>query len=187
MNLNNMNQAETIQLHDQTVTAIGNRSLLGNFKTGLFCSRKCPADRIMDAHDQFKVWAQEERTIISGFHSPVEKECLRIFLKSSGSIILCPARGIGNMRIRAEWKQPITEGRFLIISPFDDKIRQPTARTAQKRNDFIVSLSNEVVVIHADLGSKLKNIVVEERLQAFYDSYPVNCRRQGKSRLKAAV
>ena len=112
----------------------------------------------MDAHELFKVWAQEERTILSGFHSPVEKECLRILLRSSGNIILCPARGIGNMRIRSEWKHPISEGRFLILSAFDDTIRRPTLQTAQKRNDFIAMLAEEKTIIHAEPNSNLNKL-----------------------------
>lgn len=153
-----MNKTATIEINGQCISVIGNASLLENQKVALFCSRKCPADKIMDAHDKFKVWAQEKRTVVSGFHSPVEKECLRIFLRASGNLILCPARGILNLCIRAEWKDPIAEGRFLIVSPFDDKVCRATVLTAQKRNDFIASVSDNVVVIYAKSGSKLKDI-----------------------------
>jgi predicted Rossmann fold nucleotide-binding protein DprA/Smf involved in DNA uptake len=154
-----MNKTETTQLKEQSITTIGNTGLLDSSKTALFCSRKCPADKIMNACDKFKEWAAEGRTIISGFHSPVEKECLRIFLRAAGNIIVCPARGIENMRIPTDWKQPISNGQLLIISPFTDNIHQPTAATAEKRNNLIVSLAEKITVIHAESGSKLENIV----------------------------
>jgi len=44
-------------------------------------------------------------TVISGFHTPVEKECLRILLRGSQPVIICPARSIEGMRIPPTWKQ----------------------------------------------------------------------------------
>jgi predicted Rossmann fold nucleotide-binding protein DprA/Smf involved in DNA uptake len=146
----------SIHWNDAAVAAIGNIDLLNQHKTGLLCSRKCPAEKILDAVDLFKDWAKEDRLVVSGFHSPVERECLKILLKSSGRAIVCPARGIGNMRIPSEWKAPIAQGRLLIVSPFDDSVRRSTALIAEKRNDFIVSLADKVVVIYAAPGSKIE-------------------------------
>jgi len=52
----------------------------------------------------------------------------------------------------------MVEGRLLIISPFADGVRRSTALTAQKRNEFIGSISDESVVIYAGAGSKLAGI-----------------------------
>ncbi len=138
------------------MATIGNVDLLNQHKTGLLCSRKCPAEKILDAVELFKDWAKEERMVISGFHSPVERECLKILLKSSGRAIICSARGIGKMRIPSEWKAPIAEGRLLIVSPFHDTIRRSTVVTAKKRNAFIASLADKVIVIHANPGSAIE-------------------------------
>lgn len=158
-----MNQTQSIQLNLRQFAIIGNVDLLNQHKTGLLCSRKCPAEKILSAVERFKQWAKEERTVVSGFHSPVEKECLKILLKSSGHAIVCPARGIKSMRIHSEWKEPIATGNLLIISPFDDSIRRSTALTAQKRNAFIASLADEVIVIHAVPGSKIQSLAQAER------------------------
>ncbi len=147
-----------LKINSQAITAIGNVDLLNHHKTGLLCSRKCPAEKILDAVDLFKEWAKEARTVVSGFHSPVERECLKIILKSSGRAIVCPARGIGKMRIPSEWKKPIADGRLLIASPFDESTPRATATTAQERNNFVVTLADEVIVIHAESGSKLAEL-----------------------------
>ena len=57
--------------------ALGNLSLLPERKTALFCSARCPGDAILHACDTARQWRDEHRCIISGFHSVVEKECLR--------------------------------------------------------------------------------------------------------------
>ena len=49
-------------------------------------------------------------TVISGFHSPMERECLNILLRGKQSVIICPARSIEGMRIKSEYKKPLEEG-----------------------------------------------------------------------------
>jgi len=69
---------------------IGDKSLLDRRKQGLLCSRRCPAATILEAHDRFKLWAKDDSiAVISGFHSPVEKECLHLLLSGKAGIILC--------------------------------------------------------------------------------------------------
>lgn len=140
-----MNPIQSIQLNGQPVAAIGNADLLNRPKTGLLCSRKCPADKILEAYDRFKEWASNpEITVISGFHSPVEKECLRLLLKGKASIILCPAREIVYLRISNPWKNALAENRMLILSPFAEK--RADSRTIARRNPLVVSLSKNLYI-----------------------------------------
>jgi len=143
-----MNPIQSIQHNDQSVAAIGNADLLNRSKTGLLCSRKCPADKILEAYDQFKEWAANpEITIISGFHSPVEKECLRQLLKGKSNIILCPAREIEHLQISKDWKNAIDENRMLILSPFKEK--RADTRTIDRRNQLVADLTDSLYVPYA--------------------------------------
>ncbi|MBI4325626.1 MAG: hypothetical protein HY674_10230 [Chloroflexi bacterium] len=74
------------------VFALGNLNVLALPKTALFCSTRCPGQAILRAYDQAAKWRDEGRCVISGFHSPVEKECLRILMRGPQPIIICPAR-----------------------------------------------------------------------------------------------
>ena len=76
------------------LTAHGNLDLLKLPKTALFCSAHCPASVIIPTYDQAARWRDAERCVISGFHSPVEKECLQILVRGDVPVILCPARGM---------------------------------------------------------------------------------------------
>ena len=84
------------------LSALGNLDLLALPKTAIFCSARCPGDVILRTYDQAARWRDAGRCIISGFHSPIEKECLRILLRGSQPIIICPARAIDSMRIPGE-------------------------------------------------------------------------------------
>ena len=99
------------------IFALGNLGLLALPKTALFCSARCPGDAILRAYDQAARWRDAGHCVISGFHFPVEKECLRILLRGTQSIIICPARS-SPQRAPAEWKKPLANGRLLILSCF---------------------------------------------------------------------
>jgi hypothetical protein len=58
------------------------------------------------------------------------------------------------MRIPAEWKAPLAEGRILLLSPFAEKLHRITVNLAQKRNELVAALADEVFVAHAAPGSK---------------------------------
>ena len=54
------------------------------------CSVPPPGKVILTTYDQAAKWRDAGRCIVSGFHSPVEKECLQILLRGSQPIIICP-------------------------------------------------------------------------------------------------
>ena len=150
-----MNQIKSIQINQQSAATIGNADLLNRSKTGLLCSRKCPADKILEAYDQFKIWAADpEKTVISGFHSPVEKECLRLLLKGGAHIILCPARDIETMRISKEWKPALDTGRMLILSPFTEK--RADVHSIDRRNQLVAALADTLIIPYSTSSGNLE-------------------------------
>lgn len=74
---------------------LGKVALLSQPKTGLFCSLRCPGNAILGAYDTARKLRDEGVTVISGFYSPVEKECLRILIRGKQPIIMCLARSLG--------------------------------------------------------------------------------------------
>lgn len=141
--------------------AIGGLGLLSTIGTGLLCSSQCPASLIVAMHDLALSWGMAAKTVLSGFHSPVEKECLRILLRGNGKVIVCPARSIEGMRIPVAWRGPLEDGRLLILSPFEAKHRRLTVELAQQRNEFVVAMADKVFVTHASPGGKLEALAKE--------------------------
>jgi len=139
-----------------TLTATGNLDILRQKKLALFCSVKCPGTLILQTYDLACALRNAGVTVISGFHSPMEKECLTLLLRGTQPIVICPGRGIEKMRLPAEWKAPLAEGRLLLLSPFAEKLRRVTADLAQKRNEFVAALADAVFVAHAAPGSKME-------------------------------
>lgn len=151
------------------ITGLGNVDVLNHRKLAFFCSVKCPGHLILKAHDFVKGLAeaihelplQEKITVIGGFHSPIERECLTILLRGEQPVIVCPARSIKGMRMRGEYKKPLEEGRLLFLSPFKESQRRNTVETAIERNRFVAALADAVFVAHASPNSKMEKFCRE--------------------------
>ncbi|HXG21408.1 MAG TPA: DNA-processing protein DprA [Methylomirabilota bacterium] len=143
------------------VWAIGNMAILEKQLLGFFCSIKCPGEIILQTYDLARALRDANVSIISGFHSPMEKECLTFLLRGSQPIVVCPARSLERMRVPSEWRAPLAEGRLLILSPFTEKTRRATTGLAQKRNEFVAALAEKVFVAHAAPESKTEQFCCE--------------------------
>lgn len=137
--------------------ALGNLTLLNERKVALFCSARCPGDAILRAYDQAARRRDAGRCVISGFHSPVEKECLRILLRGNQPVIICPARSLPK-RALAEWQKPLADCRLLILSCFNEGERRVTAELATRRNEFVAALADEVWFAHIAPGGRMEEL-----------------------------
>jgi len=145
----------------QTVHAIGNVSILSNKSLAVFCSNRCPGGIIIKTYDLMRELRTKGVTVISGFHSAVERECLSILLKGGQPIIYCPARSIEGMKIKPELRKPLEDGRLLILSPFGDRLRRISSGLADERNRFTAALAASVFVPYAASGSKTEKFCSE--------------------------
>lgn len=136
----------------------GNADLLILANTAFFCSARSPGSVILAAHDQAALWRDEGRCIISGFHSPIEKECLRILLRGRQPVVVCPARAIDGMRVPVEWKAPLADGRMLVVSGFGATERRVTSALAVRRNELVAALADEVVFGTITSGGRLAEL-----------------------------
>jgi predicted Rossmann fold nucleotide-binding protein DprA/Smf involved in DNA uptake len=145
------------------LTTLGNLDLLAFPKTGLFCSARCPGAAILRAYDQAAHWRDSGRCIISGFHSPVEKECLRILLRGTSPVIICPARDMPQ-RLPPEWHEPLTSHRMLVLSFFPAGMSRVTAELAKQRNEFVAALADELWFAHVAPGGQTAALATAQTL-----------------------
>ncbi|MBI2985426.1 MAG: DNA-processing protein DprA [Deltaproteobacteria bacterium] len=144
-----------------SVAVLGNLEILTHNKLALFCSVKCPAKLILQTHDLAHALVQAGVTVIGGFHSPVEKESLRILLRGSQPVIICPARGLTRLRIPKEWKKPLDEGRLLFLSPFPDNRHRSDIQMSLYRNRFVAALADWILIPYAGPSSKTEQFCRE--------------------------
>jgi len=138
---------------DGSFQHLGDLSLLDNKPIAFFCSTRCPGDVVLAAY----AWAREQcdlgSTIISGFHTPLEKDVYAILARRGARLIHCPARTLPK-RLNAEQQQLIAENRLLILSPFNNT--RSTREISLQRNRFVASHAvNRLGYIHSE--SSLQN------------------------------
>lgn len=139
------------------ISALGNLELLTPGLLALFVSVKCPGNLILQTYDLAGDLRESGITVVGGFHSPMEQECLRILLRGSQPIILCPARNIGP-RLAREFAEPLDKGRILLLSPFEEKNDRPTAEVAFQRNRFVAALADAIFIAYAEPNGKMERL-----------------------------
>ena len=134
--------------------ALGDLNILRQRMLALFCSVKCPGDLILRTYDLARQLRDAAIAVISGFHSPMEKECLSLLLKGKQPVIWCPAKRLTANRLPKEYAGPISDSRLLIVSLFGERIKRARQDIARYRNKFVAALADQVFVAYAAPGGK---------------------------------
>lgn len=137
-----------------TLMSLGNLDVIGEpSKIGFVSSVRCPGNLILRTYDLARELRDSGRTVIGGFHSPMEREFLYVLLKGRQPVVICLARSLNEFRVPPEWRQALVDRRLLIVSAFPYAVRV-TVEHAVQRNVLVASLSEEVFIGHAEQGSK---------------------------------
>jgi len=140
--------------------SLGNKDLLTRPKTAFLCSRRCPASVVLLSYDWAKQMKRDGICVISGNHSQIEKDVMHYLLKGKQPIILALARGV-KKRLDPEESHALTNNRLLIITPFGSGVTRPSQETANKRNDFMAELADEIFVSYAQPGGNVERLIMK--------------------------
>jgi hypothetical protein len=122
---------------------IGNIKILDKHKTGFLCSERCPGNVIIKTYDDMVLLRDEGKVVLSGFQSPVEKDCLDILLRGSQPIIIAVAKSLQSYKLPEALHPAFTQNRLLILSPFLDKPKRISKQSSMIRNRFILEIGDE--------------------------------------------
>jgi len=144
-----------------SISALGNLDIVDQSKLAIFCSAECPTQLIQQTHDLVQTTLTPREAVISGFHSPGERDCLRILLCANQPIIICPARSLSKMRIRTEYKKPLDEGRLLFLSFFRSHRHRSDIHMALSRNRCVAAMADRILILFAAPRSKTETLCRE--------------------------
>ncbi|MDD9851280.1 MAG: DNA-binding protein [Gammaproteobacteria bacterium] len=140
------------------VFTLGNTAIIARPKTAFLCSRNYPAVAVLRIYD----WAQAARErgecVISGFHSALERDVLEILLGGEQPLILAAARSLPR-RLAPALRDAMKKDHLLVLSPFPQTTTRITAATARKRNEFMLTITNHIVIGHLSAGGALAETV----------------------------
>lgn len=125
--------------------ALGNTSLLDRNKIGYFASSKIASLSVLPTLDWAAEIAQlDDVAIVSGFHSKMEREVLDFLLRGKCGIVCVLARSIYK-KIPDKFHEAYNAGRVLFIAPFETSTTRASRHLCQQRNEYIASISDELV------------------------------------------
>ena len=120
---------------------LGNPELLDRYLVAFFASRETPEDVAKRACQWAEMICQTDKVVISGFHSPLEKEALRILLEHKHPVIIALGRALYK-RVPPNLQQAFDEGRLLFVS-FRGYSRH-SSKSSEIRNWKAAGIADEV-------------------------------------------
>ena len=133
----------------------GNKDLLDRELVAFFASRKATPHDAQLAREWAESICQTDKVVISGFHSPLEKEILNILLENHRPVIIALGRALYK-KVPPHLQSAFDEGRLLFIS-FRGYSRH-SWNSALQRNWGAAGLADEVYFTQFDNTSSLSTI-----------------------------
>ena len=132
---------------NNALTYLGNKVLLKKRKVGFLASREISTLSVLPTLDwAMQMSKQEETAIVSGFHSRMEKDVLKILLQGKCGIIIVLARRMYR-KIPLEYTEALLQQRILFISFEKDSVTRVSEISAHRRNEYVKSLADEMKTI----------------------------------------
>ena len=129
---------------DKLPAYLGNKELLKIIKVGFLASRNISTLSILPTLDwALKISKQKDIAIVSGFHSKMERDVLKILLQGECGIIVVLARGMYR-KLPKQYEEAMLQNRLLIISYEKESVTRVSEATAHKRNDYVREIVDEM-------------------------------------------
>jgi predicted Rossmann fold nucleotide-binding protein DprA/Smf involved in DNA uptake len=144
----------------EAIAIFGSSTPLSGCLIGLFCSRETPGATILKALDQAAAWREEGRCVISGFHSPLERECLATLLRGRQPVVMAMARVMDELRLHKAERYAYDDGRLTVLAPITGGTRT-TIKSSRERNRLVAALADEAVFAYIRPGGSLATLTEE--------------------------
>lgn len=145
----------------ESLWVIGEPALLQQKLLAIFCSVRCPGNEILKLYDVARGLREASVPTVSGFHTPMERECLITLLRGKQPIVICPARSIHRMRVPDDWQGAIDQGRLAIASAFASSVSRATRTTGVHRNHLVAAIAENVLIAHAESGGQTAQLAAD--------------------------
>ncbi len=135
----------------------GEVALLQSCKLALFSSVRCPGSILSKSFDLANGLRQNLVTVMSGFHSPVEREWFTLLHRSATPMIHCPARSLENRRLSPDERSLLARNRYLLLN-FGISETRITRDTAFTRNLCMAAAADLVFIAYAAPGGRTEEL-----------------------------
>lgn len=147
---------QRIDLRGHPLKAIGDLNNLNQNFLGIMCSKSCPGDLVLKGFDAVKQIRDQGITVVSGFHSSMEKDVFEILLRGDQPIVMCLAKTIETYHIPTNLRPRMESGQLTFIAPnFPVTEKRITKASSERCNALILDIGDQVLIIHAHEGGSI--------------------------------
>ena len=143
------------------ISFAGNYDLINKKKLAIFVSAQCSGTTILQTYEFVRKLRKHNISFVSGFHSPMEKECMRTISGGDAGIIWFLAKSLKSFSLHPDFDSLFDSGRMLILSPFDDSVTRIKKETATYRNDVAAALADEIFLPFATPEGKTEKFCLK--------------------------
>ena len=132
----------------------GEPALLTRKLLGIISARQIDSDLALKSSQLLKQLASlQETSFIGGWHSPLEKEALRILLVSRAPIVFCVPKSLNRYIPSVEITDRLNQRQALLLTHCSAKAKRISRDASLRRNQLVVGLAEALLVLSAPEGS----------------------------------
>lgn len=145
---------------------LGNIILLDRHRFGFLAGSKIAPISVFPTIDwASEIATREDVSIVSGFHSQLERQVLDLLLKGKCGIICILARSLYS-KVPTEYKSAFDCGRVLFIT--EEKQSRATKESSHRRHKLIGFLSDELYIPKISKESSINKLLINYNKPLFY-------------------
>jgi predicted Rossmann fold nucleotide-binding protein DprA/Smf involved in DNA uptake len=144
----------------------GEPAILTGKLLGIISARQIDSDLALKSSQLLKqLGFLKEVSFVSGWHSPLEEEALRILLAQGASIVFCVSKSLNRFSPPMELGSQVSQGDVLLLTHCSPKAKRISRDASIRRNELVIGLAAAVLVLSAPEGSASLKLAKSALLQ----------------------
>jgi predicted Rossmann fold nucleotide-binding protein DprA/Smf involved in DNA uptake len=133
---------------------VGNPAILSGRLLGIISARQIDSDLALQSYQLLKQLAfSNDFSFVSGWHSPLEEDALRIVLAQEAPLVLCASKALDRFKPSRELESQLSKGKVLLLTHCGPKAKRISREASIRRNQLVVGLAAALLVLSAPEGS----------------------------------
>jgi DNA processing protein len=157
---------------------LGDPAILNHTLLGVISAREIDSDLALKSSQLLKrLGSLKEVSFVSGWHSPLEEEALRIVLAQEASIIFCVSKSLDRFVPSSTIESRVSDRKALLLTHCSPKAKRITRDASMRRNELIIGLAKVLLVLSAPNGSatlKLAKSALDQGKPVLTLEHPMN-------------
>ena len=143
----------------RALSAVGNAQILRRPLLALISSRQSEGDLAASSLQLIRQLAASRNiSFISGWHSLLEQECLRIVLAEQAALVFCTSKALDRFKPSGKLKELVDQNKALLLTHCTPNAKRMSRGASIRRNELVIELAAVLLVLSAPEGSASLNL-----------------------------